>query len=132
MQVNYYIKLILLCVLSFYLSSTPLYSFANEKLNLATDGSIIIKGEIFKGCMIAYDDFLKEIEKKYRNKSSDMAIYLSKIENYDVELDQDDTSYFISFYPRTSLKDKMIIKGGATKYTINKSDFKLIHKEYQR
>jgi hypothetical protein len=122
---------------------TPAFSAADEasmsavfKQFMATpDEPAILRGDYFKATMAAYQDFAKLLSRKAKQAHSDntgdsqLASKLSKIENYDISIDQTPSSYIVQLGPTVRDSEDVVFGGGA-RYEIDRSSFAITKRTY--
>ena len=97
------------------------------------DGPILLRGDYFKAIAAAYEDFSKRLERdafKSRVLTGEEASHsqwLSHIENYDIDVEQSDTMFLVSFAP-TVRGDAPIVLGGVVKYHVDRKTFQITDK----
>ena len=95
------------------------------------DLPVIVRGDYFKAVEVAYRDFLKVLARRARESKSlagsvsELELRLSKIENYDIHVEQTPSSYTVWFRPTMRDTDHIVMGGGAT-YTVDRSAFSII------
>lgn len=121
----------LLCsiALPYAKGETPYTPQAKEYLR-KLDEPILLRGDYFKATMVAYHDFLKTklasnaaMANIYaRNGNKELYIKLSKIENFDISIEQSESFYTVDIGP-TLRGDMPIVFGGGAVYQIDKKTF---------
>jgi hypothetical protein len=97
------------------------------------DGPILLRGDYFKAIAAAYEDFSKRLERdafKSRTLTGEEANHsqwLSRVENYDIDVKRADNMIFVSFAP-TVRGDAPIIFGGVVNYQIDRKTFQIVEK----
>lgn len=97
------------------------------------DLPVIVRGDYFKAIQVAYHDFSKVLARRAReanssaNTNRDFALRLSKIENYDIHVEQAPLSYTVWFRPSMRDTDDVVMGGGAT-YTVERNTFSIAKK----
>ena len=127
------IKLLLL--LFFIILINGFKANADEKLDWHNK-DLIIKGEYLKVLMVIEKDFISRINnvreklsKNEKNNNNKLADYLSKIENYNIEIAVGNGKYTVWVTPRTS-REFPVIFGGDAIYTIDSTSFNLLESQY--
>jgi hypothetical protein len=87
------------------------------------DNAIYVRGDFYKALIVVYRDFAKILEKHKRNARSDQTEErLSHLENYDIHIEQDASSYKIHVSP--TLRDHgHEVFGGAYTYVVERNTF---------
>jgi hypothetical protein len=125
----------LLCVvaLPYAKGEVPQTPQAKEYLR-KLDEPIILRGDYFKATLVAYNDFLQVLAANAAaanmHTSPDNAesyTKLSKIENFDMTIQQSDSSYTVQIGP-TSRGDMPLVFGGGARYQIDRKTFSIISK----
>ncbi len=90
-----------------------------------SDSAIYVRGDYCKALLIVYRDFSKILEKHRRNARGDQTEKrLSRIENYDIHIEQDADNYTIHVAP--TLRDHgQEVFGGAFTYVVRRSTFQI-------
>jgi hypothetical protein len=97
------------------------------------DRPVLLRGDYFKAITIAYKDFSKRLERdEFKSKILDgeeatSFQWLSRIENYDIHIEQTDTQFIVYFSP-TVRGDAPIIMGGVIEYEIDCKTFQFTSK----
>lgn len=94
----------------------------------AGDFHSTLTGPAFKATLVAYDKFKSEIAKE--SKYGELGIFLSKIENYDVAINEEGDAFSIEFTPR--LYQGGHLKGGGAEYLISKKDYAVLKFQIER
>lgn len=95
------------------------------------DLPVIVRGDYFKAIEVAYRDFSKVLSRRARESKSfagslsELELRLSKIENYDIHVEQAPSSYTVWFRPTMRDTNYIVMGGGAT-YTVDGSTFSII------
>jgi hypothetical protein len=95
---------------------------------------VILRGDYLKAAEVASKDLLKTLsqrgEEARSSKSSDPALAskLSKIENYDISIDQTPTSFILQLGP--TVRDQSVVFGGGARYVIDRSTFAITEKTF--
>jgi hypothetical protein len=95
------------------------------------DLPVIVRGDYFKAIEVAYRDFSKVLSRRARESKSfagslsELELRLSKIENYDIHVEQAPSSYTVWFRP-TMRDTNYIVMGGGAAYTVDGSTFSII------
>ncbi len=91
---------------------------------LASDtGGGVLNGEVLKACVVAYQDFTKLLAKEHAGGKGKPAEPLSRVEDYDVKIEERPDEFLIMFLP--ALPKFIDVKGGGAGYTIRRNDFKI-------
>jgi hypothetical protein len=97
------------------------------------DSPIILRGDYLKATLVAYQDFKKVLSREAVEANSngsdhkEFAVRLSKIENYDISIDQTPTSYIVQF--GLTVRDKAyVVFGGGFQYLIDRKTFAISKK----
>lgn len=112
--------------------------FAEEAANSVTeqfmknpDLPVIVRGDYFKAIEVAHRDFSKVLARRAKESKSlagslsELELRLSKIENYDIHVEQTPSSYTVWFRPTMRDTNSIVMGGGAT-YTVDRSAFSII------
>jgi hypothetical protein len=97
------------------------------------DGPILLRGDYFKAIAAAYEDFSKRLERdavKSRaltGEEANHSQWLSRIENYDINVEEAGTMILVSFSP-TVRGDPPIIFGGVVNYQVDRKTFQIVSK----
>jgi hypothetical protein len=98
------------------------------------DEPIVLRGDFFKAVQAAYDDFAKDLATKETSSSPqdpesiELVRWLSKIENYDIDVEQSSSSYVVLF--GVTLRDNApLVFGGGARYVIDKQTFQIVEKK---
>ena len=97
------------------------------------DLPIIVRGDYFKAIKVAYDDFAKDLAGRAEESRSshsgnrELALRTSRIENYDVHVEQTPSSYMVWFRPTMRDTTNIVFGGGAT-YVIDRRQFSITSK----
>lgn len=108
-------------------------SAAQKEYLKKLDGPVVLRGDHFKAITIAYKEFAKRLERdEFKSKTlggeeATTFQWLSRIENYDIHIEQTDTQFIVFFSP-TVRGDAPIIMGGVTEYEIDRKTFQLTGK----
>lgn len=120
-------------VLTHEASSKELSKAQLEYLN-KLKGPVVVRGDYFKAITVAFKDFelttLNANASKARAAGSEISeslIWLSKIENYDIDVELGDGVIAVWFSP-TVRGDAPMILGGNTKYEIDSQSFAIVRK----
>jgi hypothetical protein len=113
-------------ILSAMLFFTALTSLTNGADNLQQP-TASIHGDIFKACLVAYQDFEK-ILNEAKSDPPKLAQLFSKIENYDIDIYEEPDSYRVVFHLKLDLSEDAF--GGGARYTIRKTDYRIVDKKY--
>ena len=97
------------------------------------DLPVIVRGDYFKAIQVAYHDFSTVLARRARDANSsdnanrDSALRLSKIENYDIHVEQAPSSYTVWFRP--TMRDTVdVVMGGGATYTVDRKTFSITKK----
>lgn len=91
---------------------------------------IVLRGDYFKAVEVAYrEDFLSHIED--RKSNTNLSDFLSKIENYDIHIEQKENDFVVTFGP-TVRNNAPDIFGGGARYVIDSKDFIIKEKVYTK
>jgi hypothetical protein len=90
------------------------------------DEPIILRGDYFKATLAAYNDFLQVLATNATAPSGnkDLNTKLSKIENFDISIQQSNSSYTVQIGP-TLRGDMPVVFGGGATYQIDKKTFSI-------
>lgn len=104
---------------------------ASVKEYLASlEQSIVLRGDYLKAVDVAYrDDFLEHIQS--RKGGTFLSDFLSKIENYDVHIEQKENYFIVTFGP-TMRNNAPDIFGGGARYLIDSKRFIIKEKIYTK
>jgi len=134
--------LLFLIALPYSRGEEPMTPQAKEYLR-KLDEPIILRGDYFKAAMVAHNDFLKALAenaalaKRSRpaaqgpTLNADLYARLSKIENFDMSIQQSDSTYTVQIGP-TLRGDMPLVFGGVTIYQIDKKTFAITSKTRQK
>ena len=89
---------------------------------------ITVSGGILKASALAYSEFNTSLSKEVVD--SDLGHFLAKVENYDILIGEDSTSYSFTITPK--LYKGRMLKGGGAVYIYGKKDFNLIKAMYYK
>jgi hypothetical protein len=108
---------------------------ANENIDWYNK-DLVIKGEYLQALMVVEKDFLyrlnkkiKSIKNKEKNNNEKLTEYLSKMENYNIEIGSGNSKYIIWITPRLT-SEFPVIFGGDAVYIIDSKTFKLLETQY--
>jgi hypothetical protein len=116
----------------------PMTPQAKEYLR-KLDEPIVLRGDYFKAAMVAHNDFLKVLAENAAlakmsrpaaqapSLNADLYARLSKIENFDMSIQQSDSTYTVQIGP-TLRGDMPLVFGGVTIYQIDKKTFAITSK----
>jgi hypothetical protein len=116
------------CATSFCAADEAAMSSVFKQFMAAPDSPIILRGDYLKATLVAYQDFAKTLLRKAGEASSngannpELAAKLSKIENYDISIDQTPSSYVVQFGPKVRDNASDVFGGGA-QYVIDRKTF---------
>jgi hypothetical protein len=105
-------------------------SSVTEQFMKNPDLPVIVRGDYFKAIQVAYQDFSKVLTRRGRdtnpsnNSNQDLGLRLSKIENYDIHVDQTPSTYSVWFRPSMRGTGEVVMGGGAT-YTVDRNTFSI-------
>lgn len=123
----------LLCLATLGTADEVSMSAAFKRFMAAPDNPIILRGDYLKAAQVAYQDFSKILSQKSEDartgRAGDPALSdkLSKLENYDVSIDQTPTTFVVQFGP--TVRDKGLdVSGGGASYIVDRSTFALKQK----
>jgi hypothetical protein len=117
---------------------SPETSQAHEYLR-KLDQPVLLRGDYFKAALVAYSDFLQVLAMNAALVNTEGApdsnapvplrnngLYakLSKIENFDINIEQSDSYYTVQIGP-TLRGDMPLVFGGGVRYQIDKSTFSI-------
>ena len=103
------------------------------------DEPIVLRGDYFKAALVAYNDFLQVLALNAAEANTrlpadstipmspsgkDLYAKLSKIENFDISIQQSDSSYTVQIGP-TLRGDMPLAFGGGVRYQIDKETFSI-------
>jgi hypothetical protein len=97
------------------------------------DEPIILRGDYFKAVMVVYEDFSHRLaENEAAAKSAtggnpELSQWLSKIEHYDIHVEQNPSSYIVQIGP-TIRGDAPTVFGGGARYVIDRKSFEITEK----
>ena len=92
------------------------------------DLPVIVRGDYFKAIQVAYNDFSVILAERARTAPTDdgelrkLADWISKLENYDIHVEQTSTAYTVWFRPTMRDPDHGVMGGGVT-YTVDRRTF---------
>lgn len=94
----------------------------------------VIRGDYLRAGVIAYSDFSELLKKAQQpteapDEGGDLVNYMSRIENYNIEISLGSGRYIIWIHPRLS-KEFPAIFGGDAKYVIDAASFQVLEKQY--
>jgi len=122
---------ILISTLSFAQESqldTSMRQFLNNP-----DSPIVVRGDYLKALLSAYEDFAKTLKRNGvhagtpGSENPQLARQLSKIDAYDIQLEQRGETYLVHFGP--TIRDQAhVVFGGGVTYTVRRRDFKIVDK----
>lgn len=99
----------------------------------APDNPIILRGDYLKAALVAFEDFSKTLSHKSEEaragRANDpvLAEKLSKLENYDVAIDQTPNAVVVQFGP--TVRDKGLdVMGGSVRYVVDRKTFAITRK----
>lgn len=98
-----------------------------KEISIETKSEIKLPGEFLKASMVAYLDFSKKIN-SYLNEPSQLALHLSDVSNYEINVSKDEKRYLVVFIPKPLQTGHL--KGGGAEYVIDKKSFQIIDKTY--
>ena len=108
-------------------------SSVTEQFMKNPDLPVIVRGDYFKAIQVAYRDFSKVLARRARESNSlvgptsELELRLSKIENYDIHVEQTPTSYTVWFRP--TMRDTVdVVMGGGATYTVDRNTFSITKK----
>jgi hypothetical protein len=106
------------------------------------DEPIVLRGDYFRAAMVAYKDFLHsrlaknaKLANAYSangqvpSRNADVYTMLSKIENFDMHIQQSDSTYTVEIGP-TLRGDMPLMFGGGMIYEIDKKTFAITSKSH--
>jgi|ERR1700735_970922 len=105
-------------------------STAQKEYLRKLDAPVVLRGDYFRAVTVAYADYSKTLaayQARSKNGSGERAStlqWLSHIENYDIRVEQTNTTFVVSF-PPTVRGDAPIIMGGVTQYEIDRKTFQI-------
>jgi hypothetical protein len=114
-------------------AETPLQREYLKKL----DGPVLLRGDYFKAVMSAFADFESELSKNGRAATApdtpnpSLALWLSKMENYDIHVSQNAGRIIVQFNP-TVRGNFMPVLGGGARYEIDKQSFEVLSKTFSK
>lgn len=114
-----------ICSMLTYIMAGPTQSFANNMKQTKYE----LPGIAFKICNIAFADFSKKIE-LYSDGDSELAAFMSHIENYNIIFESADSVYLVTFMPKTFRGGH--VKGGGSYYEIDKNTLTIEKKIYYK
>jgi len=94
---------------------------------------IILRGDSFKAVLVVYEDFSKRLASNEAAANAaetpdrQLALLMSKIENYDIHVEQTKSSYVVQIGP-TLRGDVPLIFGGGARYIIDRQTFAISKK----
>jgi hypothetical protein len=96
------------------------------------DRPAIVRGDYFKAISVAYSDFAKILSARASLSESHqgdpvLERRLSQIENYDIHVEQTQSTFIVWFRPTMRDPAHVAMGGGAT-YTIDRNTFAIAHK----
>jgi hypothetical protein len=96
---------------------------------------IVLRGDYFKAVTVAYEDFLRTLTSRRTNAESaataserDQLLYLSKIENYDINVRHTESTYIVAFGVTFRGGDPYMVMGGGLRYVLDRSTFAIKEK----
>jgi hypothetical protein len=91
------------------------------------DRPTILRGDYLKAAIVAYQDFARHLAQlaaeTHSNTGNEMTDKLSKLENYDISVDQTPSFYVVQFGP--TVRDNIfgVMFGGGVRYEIDRRTF---------
>jgi hypothetical protein len=125
-----------LCV-PFAASSSWALTPAQEAYLKKLDAPILLRGDYFNAVMAAYKDFADELAKNAAAaKSADtpnkqLADWLSKIEHFDIQVEQTKESFIVEFGP-TVRGNFLPVLGGGARYVIDRNTFTITSRIFSK
>jgi hypothetical protein len=98
---------------------------------------VLLRGDYFNAILSAYADFESELSKNATaaaapdSPNPSLALWLSKIENYDIHVSQSSGHIVVQFNPTVRGKFLPVLGGGA-RYEIDAGSFKVISKIFSK
>ncbi len=98
---------------------------------------VLLRGDYFNAILSAYSDFEIELSKNARaatapdSPNQSLALWLSKIENYDIHVSQSGGRIVVQFNPTVRGKFMPVLGGGA-RYEIDMESFKVLSKSFSK
>lgn len=96
---------------------------------------IYVRGDYFKAIKVAYNEFSKTLARERTDsvapKSSNRALSarLSKIENYDIHVEQSGGAFNVHFSP-TRREPLHVVFGGSATFVVDAASFRIINKQF--
>lgn len=112
-------------------------SSVTEQFMKNPDLPVIVRGDYFKAIEAAYQDFSKVLAQRERESQSpdsanpQLALRMSKIQNFDIHVGQTPASYTVWFRPTMRDTAHVVMGGGAT-YTLDRRTFLILKKVQSR
>jgi hypothetical protein len=94
----------------------------------APDNPVILRGDYFRATLVAYRDFAKELSRRAHGndpKLSSQTPGAFDIQEYDISIDQDPTSFIVQFGAAARNPSHVVFGGGAN-YIIDRSSFAIL------
>jgi len=105
-------------------SDQPEKPAALKEFIASLEKPIILRGDYLKAAQVAYqDDFSKIIANRM------VGTFFSKLENYDIAIEQQGINFIVSFAP-TMRNNAPEIFGGGARYVIDSKTFEIKEKRY--
>jgi hypothetical protein len=90
----------------------------------APDSPVILRGDYLQAVLVAYKDFSKILAARSAQASDPD---LSKLQNYDISIDQTAATVIVQFGP--TVRDKAhVVFGGGAQYVVDRSTFAIMQK----
>jgi hypothetical protein len=97
---------------------------------------VVIRGDYFRAAMVAYEDYsqklrkrLKEVANPASTGNKELTGYLSRIEDFNIQVGFGHGRYNVWMLPRTS-EEVPGVFGGDALYVIDAKEFKILEKHY--
>jgi hypothetical protein len=105
----------------FFLLHAPLCFANNDEVHSVSN--------IFVAADIAYKDYSKDLYKMPHFNDATLIFY-SKIENFNISIEDNENCYTITFSPKQTKKFKIL--GHGVKYKLNKRDYIILEKIFSQ
>jgi hypothetical protein len=126
-----YLLMLLMMFSSASYAAEPAPSPAAREYLEKLEKPIILRGDYFKAVTVAYEDFARTLNAHRTNAEPTMTpasdreiqLYMSKIENYDINVRHTDSTYIVAFGVTFRGGDPFMVTGGGMRYVIDRSTF---------
>jgi len=112
---------------------TPAQAAYLEKLNQP----VLLRGDYFRATMVAYDDFSHNLRRNAEaatlpeTQNKPLAEWLSKIEDFDIDVSQTKDSFILDFRPTVRGSFGPVFGGGA-RYVVDRISFKITSRTFSK